>query len=145
MTAQEIEQMIKQQEAELDKKTLESFKLVLARALQIQRAMVRANGGYNDATGQLRSSVGGLIYRDGKILHEDFELAPYGTDKEPGLQEGRKKALAELRESQGWGITIVAGKEYASWVEINYGLSVLTNASKELEKTLDQAFNEIDV
>lgn len=145
MTPAEIQQLVDKQIEEVDEQTLSQFKLVLARALQIQRAKVRANGGYNDDTGQLRSSVGGIIYKDGKVLYEDFELAPYGTDKAPGLNEGRSKALAELRESSGWGITIVAGKEYASWVESNHGLSVLTDASKEVEKTLDQAFNEISV
>lgn len=145
MTPQEIERMLQDQEAEIDKQTLEQFKRVLSRALQIQRAKIRADGGYNDDTGQLRSSTGGIIFKDGKILHEDFELSPYGTDKEPGLQEGRQKALAELRESRGWGITIVAGQEYASWVETRHGLSVLTTAKMELEKTLDQAFNEVSV
>lgn len=145
MTPQEIERMLQDQEAEIDKQTLEQFKRVLSRALQIQRAKMRADGGYNDDTGQLRSSTGGIIVKDGKVMHEDFELSPYGTDKQPGLQEGRQKALSELRESQGWGITIVAGKEYASWVQSKHGLSVLIDASKELEKTLDQAFNEVSV
>ena len=145
MTPSEIENMMRHQEEEIDRQTLESFKRVLERALFLQRAKMRSNGGYNDDTGQLRSSTGGIIYKDGKILHEDFKLAPYGTDKQPGLEEGRQKALAELRESQGWGITIVAGKDYASWVESRHGLSVITDASKEIEKTLDQAFNEIEV
>lgn len=145
MSPAEIERMIRQQIEEIDRQTLEQFKRVLARALDIQRAKVRANGGYNDDTGQLRSSVGGIIYKDGKVLYEDFKLAPYGTDKEPGIREGRDKALLVLRETSGWGITIVAGKEYASWVESRHGLSVLIDAQEELVKTLDQAFNEISV
>ena len=145
MTPQEIDSLLKEQYDEMDRQTLEAFKRVLQRALEIQRAKMRADGGYNDDTGQLRSSTGGIIYRDGKVLHEDFKLAPYGTDKTPGLDEGRRKALAELRESKGWGITIVAGMEYASWVESRHGLSVITDASKEVEKTLDQAFNDVAV
>lgn len=145
MTPGEVEALVHEQIEEMDRQTLAQFRMVLSRALKIQRAKVRATGGYNDDTGQLRSSVGGIIYRDGRVLHEDFELAPYGTDKAPGLQEGKQKAYAELRESSGWGITIVAGKEYASWVESRHGLSVLTDASMELEKTLDQAFNEVSV
>lgn len=145
MSPAEIERMIRQQIEEIDRQTLEQFKRVLARALDIQRAKVRANGGYNDDTGQLRSSVGGIIYKNGKVLYEDFKLAPYGTNKEPGIREGRDKALLALRETSGWGITIVAGKEYASWVETRHGLSVLIDAQKELVKTLDQAFNEISV
>lgn len=145
MTPQEIDSLLKEQYDEMDRQTLEAFKRVLQRALEIQRAKMRADGGYNDDTGQLRSSTGGIIYRDGKVLFEDFKLAPYGTDKTPGLEEGRQKAFAELRESKGWGITIVAGMEYASWVETNHDLSVITVASKEIAKTLDQAFNEVSV
>jgi len=145
MTPAELDAVYNEQIEEMDRQTLDAFKRVLARALQIQRAKMREDGGYNDQTGQLRSSTGGIIYRDGKVLHEDFELSPYGTDKAPGLKEGREKAFAELRESSGWGITLVAGMEYASWVEKNHGLTVVTDASKEVEKSLDQAFNEISV
>jgi len=145
MTPQEIDSLLREQYDEMDRQTREAFKKVLQRALEIQRAKMRADGGYNDDTGQLRSSTGGIIYRDGKVLFEDFKLAPYGTDKTPGLETGRKLALEELRESKGWGITIVAGMEYASWVESRHGLSVITDASKEVEKTLDQAFNDVAV
>src|SRR5690606_15824926 len=106
---------------------------------------MRAGGGYDDDTGQLRSSTGGIIYRDGKVLHEDFKLAPYGTDKQPGLQEGKERAFAEMRESKGWGITLIAGMEYASWVQDKHHLSVLDDAESEISKTLEQAFNEISV
>ena len=145
MTPAELDRLYKEQIEEIDAQTLEAFKRVLARALEIQRAKMRENDGYNDQTGQLRSSTGGIIYRDGKVLHEDFKLSPYGTDKAPGLKEGRDKAFAELRESTGWGITLVAGMEYASWVETNYGLTVVSEARKEVAKSLDQAFNEIEV
>ncbi|WP_333577873.1 hypothetical protein [Sphingobacterium sp.] len=144
MTPAQIEQVQKEMFDEVDRQTLEQFKLVLAEALKIQRAKMRIDGGYNDQTGQLRSATGGIIYRDGKVLHEDFELSPYGTDRAPGLKEGKEKAFAELRESKGWGITIVAGMEYASWVEAK-GLTVLTMAASEVEKSLEEAFNRISV
>jgi|SRR5690606_30792489 len=145
MTPEEIAAVVKEQIEEMDRQTLEAFQRVLARALEIQRAKMRAGGGYNDDTGQLRSSTGGIIYKDGRVLHEDFQLSPYGTDKSPGLREGREKALGELRETTGWGITIVAGMEYASWVQSRHGLSVLIDAESDINKSLEQAFNEISV
>lgn len=145
MTEAELQAVYDEQIEQIDRQALEAFKRVLNRALEIQRAKMRAGGGYNDDTGQLRSSTGGIIFKDGKVLHEDFKLAPYGTDKNPGLREGREKALGELRNSTGWGITIVAGMEYASWVQSRHGLSVLIDAESEIEKTIYQAFNEIDV
>lgn len=150
MTPSELDALYREQLEDMDKQTLDAFKRVLTRALEIQRAKMRPEG-YNDDTGQLRSSTGGMIYRDGTILHEDFQLAPYGTDKAPGLAEGREKALREVRlarasgDSQGWGITLVAGMEYASWVEKAHGLSVVEDALSEVERSLDQAFNEIQV
>ena len=145
MTPQEIDSLLKEQYDEMDRQTLEAFKRVLQRALEIQRAKMRADGGYNDDTGQLRSSTGGIIYRDGKVLHEDFKLAPYGTDKTPGLDEGRKKALDSMKETSGWGIAVVAGMEYAGWVQNRHKLSVIASAQKEIEDSLEQAFREISV
>lgn len=145
MTPQEIDALLKEQYDEMDRQTLEAFKRVLERALAIQRAKMRQDGGYNDDTGQLRSSTGGIIYRDGKVLFEDFQLSPYGSDKAPGLKEGRDLAFAQLRVSKGWGITIVAGMEYASWVESRYSLTVISEARKEVEKSLEQAFEEVEV
>lgn len=145
MTPQEIDLLLKEQYDEMDRQTLEAFKRVLQRALEIQRAKMRADGGYNDDTGQLRSSTGGIIYRDGKVLYEDFKLAPYGTDKTPGLDTGRQKALASMKETSGWGIAVVAGMEYAGWVQYRHKLSVIASAQKEIEDSLDQAFREISV
>ncbi len=144
MTPAEIEAIVDEEFRRVEAETLEQFKMVLAEALKIQRATMRMGGGYDDQTGQLRSSTGGIIFKDGKVLYEDFELSPYGTDKAPGLKEGRDLAYAQLRGSTGWGIIIVAGKEYAGWVQAK-GLTVADTALKELEKVLDQAFKRVDV
>jgi len=129
---------------EVDRQTLEQFKLVLAEALKIQRARMRIDGGYDDQTGQLRSSTGGIIFKDGKVLFEDFQLSPYGSNRAPGMKEGKELAFSQLRESKGWGIVLVAGKEYAGWVQAK-GLSVLATAESEVRKSLEQAFNNISV
>lgn len=83
--------------------------------------------GYDDQTGQLRSSTGYIIYYNGKIMKERFELSPYGTDKYPGMKAGKEYAFSFLRESTGWGITFVAGMEYASYVQ-GKGFSTLKHA-----------------
>lgn len=144
MTPTEIEQVQKEMYDEVDRQTLEQFKLVLAEALKIQRARMRIDGGYDDQTGQLRSSTGGIIFKDGKVLFEDFQLSPYGSNRAPGMKEGKELAFSQLRESKGWGIVLVAGKEYAGWVQAK-GLSVLATAESEVRKSLEQAFNNISV
>lgn len=96
--------------------------------------------GYNDQTGQLRSSTGYIIYHKGKVVKDRFELSSYGTDKAPGWKEGREYAFSKLRESQGWGILFVAGKDYASYVEAkNY--SVLRDAEMVIKEDLFDALD----
>ncbi|MGJ1236371.1 MULTISPECIES: hypothetical protein [Sphingobacterium] len=112
--------------------------------IAIQRAKVSPEG-YNDQTGQLRSSVGYIIYRDGKIRHENFELAPYGTDKAPGLKAGRELALSQLRITEGWGVVLVAGMEYASWLESNHNRTVLASATFKLEDDMEYILKNISV
>ncbi len=144
MTPAEIDAIVEEEFKKAEAQTLEEFKLVLSEALKIQRATMRMGGGYDDQTGQLRSSTGGIIFKDGKVLYEDFELSPYGSDRSPGLKEGKELAYAQLRESKGWGIIIVAGKEYAGWVE-GRGLTVISLASSEMDKVLNQAFERVSV
>jgi len=102
--------------------------------------------GYNDQTGQLRSATGYLIYYEGKVMHERFELSKYGTDKAPGIEAGRKYAFGQHRESTGWGILFVAGMEYASWVEASgNGRTVITTAAVHAENNLLQRIHSIIV
>lgn len=112
--------------------------------IEIQRAKVSPEG-YNDQTGQLRSCVGYIIYRDGKIRHENFKLAPYGTDKAPGLKAGRDLALRQLRITHGWGVVMVAGMEYASWLETNHNRTVLSTATFKLEDDIEYILKHISV
>jgi len=60
------------------------------------------------------------------------------------LAEGLKVALAELRESRGWGVVMVAGMEYASWVE-SKGFTVLREAKNDLNVYLDEAFKKFGI
>lgn len=144
MSKSEIDEMNKQIIADIDRQTLDYLIQVCELAITIQRAKIRADGGYNDDTGQLRSSTGYIIYKNGQVKHEDFQLAPYGSDKAPGLKAGRDLALSQLRESEGWGIMIVAGMEYAEWVQ-SKGLTVISSATHNLDKSIEEAFDKIRV
>lgn len=142
MSQAEINSMNNQIIKDIDRQTLGHLKQVCELAITLQRAKIRADGGYNDQTGQLRSSTGYIIYKDGQVMHEDFQLAPYGTDKAPGLKEGKDLAFAQHRESEGWGIVMVAGMEYAEWVEAK-GLSVIKDATHGLDTSIQEAFSKI--
>ncbi|HBW79945.1 MAG TPA: hypothetical protein DEF78_06330 [Sphingobacterium sp.] len=140
----DFQQMVNQQLAEIDNQFLEQLITLCDERIEEQRAKVSPEG-YNDQTGQLRSSVGYLIYRDGKIRHENFKLSPYGTDKAPGLKAGRELALRQLRITEGRGLVMVAGMEYASWLEANYHRTVLTTATFKLEDDIEYILKNISV
>lgn len=114
---------------------------VCDKAIENQWAKFRPDG-YDDQTGQLRSSTGYILYYNGKVMHDRFELANYGSDKAPGLKTGRDLAFAKLRESKGWGILFVAGMEYASYVQ-GKNFSVLSDAELILSEDLYRELNSI--
>lgn len=103
----------------------------------------RELGEYNDITGNLRSSIGFLILKDGQIVGEDFQPADKGTDKATGQAKGH--ALAEelaARHSTGYVLIVVAGMEYAAAVE-SKGKDVLTGSSILAETALQEAIKTI--
>jgi len=143
-TKLDFDQIVQKQLQDIDNLFFQRLIELCDERIAIQRAKVSPEG-YNDQTGQLRSSVGYIIYRDGKVLHENFELAPYGTDKAPGLKAGRDLALSQLRITQGWGVVMVAGMEYASWLESNYNRTVLSSATFKLEDDIEYILKNISV
>ena len=96
------------------------------------REKTPAEGSFNDQTGDLRSSIGWVVARDGNILTAKFE----GKTAE-GRAQGHKIADEVLRQySKGFILIVVAGMEYAAAVE-SKGKDVITGsipAAKELLK-----------
>ena len=99
--------------------------------------------GFNDDTGNLRSSIGFILMYDGQIVYQDFQLSSGGTDKETGLNKGTEyaKKLGEEYHS-GWAIITVAGMDYASWVEA-LGYDVITGSTIGAKKKLEIAFKNV--
>jgi hypothetical protein len=96
-------------------------------------ADARNNGTYTDRTGNLRSSIGYIIYKDGKPLNEVFP----GNQKQ-GVEHGRNVARNVLIPGKGFCLMVVAGMNYAYYVEAkNY--DVITGSSYEAEKLLKQS------
>lgn len=90
----------------------------------------RENGSYIDQTGNLRSSIGYVILKDGVIYQNGgFNSSSHkGTDGKEGADKGEKfmkKLISEYRK--GLALIVVAGMEYSAYVEAkNY--NVLTSA-----------------
>jgi hypothetical protein len=86
----------------------------------------REKGGYNDQTGNLRSSVGYILVKGGNIINvSDFKQEKNGTE---GTKDGLSFAKQKAREyNTGIVLIVVAGMNYASCVASN-GYDVLDSA-----------------
>lgn len=126
---------------EIDAETLKHLAKVLNVAIEKVRKKMETTP-YQDHTGNLNSSTGFIIIKDGKVVHKDFRESDKGTDKTTGLKEGLSLALAELRESTGWGVVLMSGMDYASWVQ-SRGFDVLLGTTLNLDAILKEAFDEI--
>ncbi len=82
----------------------------------------RSTQTYQDQTGNLRSSIGYIIARDGNIIQENIK------GKAEGTAQARKIANEVLRENKKGFILIgFAGMEYAAAVEAK-GYDVITGS-----------------
>jgi hypothetical protein len=115
-------------------------------ALQIvndARLRSKSEGGFDDQTGNLRNSMGYILMCDGEIIHEEFSATAAGTDGSEGIEKGKNEAQKIAAEAhQGWAVILVAGMEYASWVEAK-GYSVLTASTLGIEAKLQKALNNV--
>ena len=112
--------------------------------------LARSSGRYDDITGNLRSSIGYIILRDGKIVDENFELSKKGTDKAKGRNEA--VALAKkIATTNKKGLVLIglAGMQYATYVEAMDGKDVISGAyiSTEdfLRKLIEKAFKKAKI
>ena len=102
----------------------------------------REYGSYQDQTGNLRSSIGYIVLKDGKPIEKGgFAPTERGTKKgKDGQKEG--EAFINKVTSQypkGFVLVVVAGMKYASYVEArNYNVlsSAELLAEKEVPKLL---------
>lgn len=105
----------------------------------------RENGSYIDRTGNLRSSIGYVILRDGAIFKNGgFDTSSHnGTEGEPGASTGNaviKQLIKEYRK--GFVLIVVAGMEYAAYVEAK-NFNVLTSAELLAEQLVPQILKKL--
>lgn len=97
--------------------------------------IARLEGQYDDWTGNLRSSIGYVIVKDGKIIGKDFKLSEKeGTDKQTGKREGEQLAMDLVKTfSKGYVMIGVAGMKYSVFVEAMENKDVLTRAADKAD------------
>lgn len=97
--------------------------------------IARLEGNYIDHTGNLRSSIGYVIVKDGSIAGRNFQLSEQaGTDKQTGKREGEQLAMDLVKTfTKGYVMIGVAGMKYAVFVEAMENKDVLTRAADKAD------------
>lgn len=80
------------------------------------REMSKAQGGFGDVTGNLRSSIGYYLLKDGEIISQRIYLSNAGTDRKTGVATSRK-LVEQMDKFIGYRLVGIAGMNYASYVE----------------------------
>lgn len=150
-------------------KILESVKEAYILACMEAVNFARTTDTYKDRTNNLRSSIGFVLYYNGEIVHEDFQITGKGTgaggdvsfttkagkdvsftaknsgpDGQTGISAAKELAnKVASRHPDGFVAVIVAGMHYALFVEAK-GFDVLTGATLNLSENIRKHFDAID-
>lgn len=94
-------------------------------------AAARSLNTYTDRTGNLRSSIGYVIYRNGVKLGEDFESHAASESGAKGVDTAKGLAESVAGEYEGQTVAvIVAGMNYAVYVE-SRGFDVISGPMQQ--------------
>lgn len=121
----------------LDKVIYEN--LLIAGEKAVNRMRSSHDNDWDDQTGNLRSSCGFCIAHNGVIkTTSSFGVVKDGSE---GKQKGESLAKEIARETSkngSWCLVLVAGMEYASYVQQLHGKDVIEGASVIAERTLNE-------
>lgn len=97
--------------------------------------------GFIDRTGKLRSSIGYILFKNGIPFYESFP----GANVE-GVSEGKRLALeVGGKQKTGISIVVVAGMNYASYVEDYHGKNVLKKTELKARAELPEMLRKLKI
>lgn len=125
------------------------IKAILIRAGEDFVTIARENGSYTDITGNLRSSIGYAVVKDGNVVFGKVTPAEKGSDKDTGMREARRLMETLSHEhNTGWVLIGVAGMDYALFVETVSSRDVISSGyiatKRHLRQTIKKALEKID-
>ena len=101
----------------------------------------RSTKSYKDQTGNLRSSIGYVVAKDGKIITaSDFQAVKGGAEGSAEGLEFAKKIVAQFPE--GIVLIVVAGMNYAKHVSAK-GYDVLDSSELLAQKLVPQMLKQL--
>ena len=98
---------------------------------------------YKDQTHRLRSSLGYVIYKDGQQVASNFQSTG-GEKGDEGVQIGIRKAAEAAAGIPGIVAVVVAGADYASYVEAK-GFDVLTGSALQLQQLFEAELKNLQM
>lgn len=99
----------------------------------------KQSAGYEDQTSNLKGSIGGVVLKDGRpITYRGFEGTSEGTST--GL-EYINSLISDF--GKGYTILMVAGMEYATYVENYNNLNVLKKSELRMKPELAKIFEKL--
>lgn len=122
----------------------EKMYMLLQAAGEMFVRYARESGRYIDHTGNLRSSIGYVIVRNGKLASRNFKKQDVGTEGSEGVNKAEKLAR-ELANTYNTGLVLigVAGMEYALFVEAMESKDVITGANIKTEAWMKAAIKSV--
>lgn len=94
---------------------------------------------WGNITWNLRSSIGYILLHDGQVVEEYFPSVGGGDEGSKTGADYAREIATLVNEGDGIQLVVVAGMEYAVFVEGN-GIDVLSHASKGFPKELRKEF-----
>lgn len=98
---------------------------------------------YKDQTHRLRSSLGYVIYKDGQQVASNFQSTG-GEKGDEGVQIGQQRAAEAAAAIPGIVAVVVAGADYASYVEAK-GFDVLTGSALQLQQLFEAELRNLNL
>lgn len=80
------------------------------------RMFTKKQGGFGDITGNLRSSIGYFIVRDGEVITANLKPSKKGSDRRTGMSVA-SDFINKIKQNNGLFLYGVAGMDYAKAVE----------------------------
>lgn len=135
-TKADVSRAIEQRKAVFRQAVLNRLELIGFEFVKMAREKTASEGGFNDVTGNLRSSIGFAVVDHGNIHKENYEASRGGQRQSAGINEA-KNYIRTLKDDfdQGYALVVVAGMGYAAAVE-SRGKDVITGSSLICETLL---------
>lgn len=122
---------------EAEKELLQAVEDALIEAIKEAVEEARSMGAYQNQSGNLRSSIGGAVGRSGEVAYmSDFNLVLGGVE---GAAKGRALAesLVGQHADEDFVVALVAGEDYAVYVQSVHGLDVIASGEALLRELLE--------